>query len=164
MSVPRRLLADLQWFSRHADIDNVAVEPPKVSAREGTSAPTDGPTLPSAAMPDVFIGDVSFDPLAVSLEGVSVALAYRFMRVCADGPSGFTVWRPVFGAESDHSEIFSPVQLEDHMRSSASWASDEDVVALPLGDVLCEGAHVCSRALPPPLCSCACVIARTCMR
>ncbi len=108
--VPRRLLAELQHYNRVTEVAGGAVRPPSEE-----------------------------DSPAVSLEGVSVGLAFRFVRVCAEANHGFSVWRPVFGAESDHSDVYSPVQLEEGSRA-AGRDSEEDFVALPFGDVLCEGA------------------------
>ena len=137
-SLPRRLLADLTTFSKQADIDGP--EPMIPDSAIGTTM--DSAPLSSAVFDSPTAGGAAAsggDPLAVSLEGVSVGLAYRFVRVLIDASNGFSIWRPVFGAESDQSDISSPVLLEESMRSS-SWASDDDVIALPLGDVLSEGA------------------------
>jgi hypothetical protein len=113
VSVPRRLLSELQQYNRVTDVGTGG-------AGRNTAAPT------------------------ISLDGVSVGLAFRFVRVCVEPSHNFSIWRPVFGAESDHSNVYSPVQLEEGARTGCR-DSEEDVVALPLGDVLCEGkGRVCS--------------------
>lgn len=81
--------------------------------------------------PDAALADVNLD-------GVCVGMAFRFVRVCSDSALGFSVWRPVYGAESDSCDVISPVQLD--LNIPVEEHHDGVVLALSAGDVLCEGA------------------------
>lgn len=77
---------------------------------------------------------------AVPLNDVCVGMAYRFLRIGGDTAAGFSVWRPIYGAESDSCSVVSPVQLS--MFSPAAASHDPSmIVALSFGDVLTDSKH-----------------------
>lgn len=75
---------------------------------------------------------------AACLDDITVGMAYRFVRVGGDITFGCSIWRPVYGADSESTSVQSFVNFSVTSPPPAGH-DDTQVVALSLGDVLCEG-------------------------